>query len=148
MVVHPLGPALWSEFPALAPVIILVAILILGAPVAEADYEHPKGSFFSPESMLDARFDKELIMSFRMVNATVQFQTGPIVQKMEQFVSNFVRMQTGAMSGPDVGQIDRTPLVADHHVDITPGTLGLDRLLSAARIHAVQFSISSVTAGS
>jgi hypothetical protein len=141
MAAHRREPALWSEFPALAPVIIFVAILILGAPVAEANYEHSKGSFFGPESMLDARLDKELIMSFRMVNATVQFQTGPVVEEMEQFVSNLVRMQTGAMSRADVGQINRTTLVADHHVDIAPGAFGLDCLFSAARIHGVQFSI-------
>jgi hypothetical protein len=90
MAAHRRGPALWSEFPALTPIVILVAILILGAPVAEADYEHSKGRLFGPESMLDARFDQELIMSFRMVNATVQFQTGPVVEEMEQFVSNLV----------------------------------------------------------
>ena len=38
------------------------------------------------------------------MDLTVQFQICAVVEKMEQLVSNLVRMQTGAMPGADIEQ--------------------------------------------
>ena len=94
---------LWCQFLALSSVVVLVALLVLGAPAAEADNEHSKVGFFGPESVFDARFDKKLIVALGIVDLTVQFQIGAVVEKMEQLVSNLMRMQTRAMPGADVG---------------------------------------------
>lgn len=135
------GPLLQGQLFALSAVIVLVTVLVLGSPATEADDEHSKVGFFGPESVFDARFDEELVVGFGIVDLTVQLQKRAVVEKMEQLVSNLVRMQTGAMPRADVGQIDRALLIAHHHVDVAPGALRFDCLFSVARVHGVHFLI-------
>ncbi len=120
---------------ALSPVIVLMTALVPGAPTAEGNHQRPEGRISCPEPVLDAGMDEKLVMGLRMVDLTVQFQMRAVIEEMEQFISNFVRMQAGALPRTDKGQIDRAPLVANHHVDIAPGSLRLDCLFSVPRVH-------------
>ena len=123
-----------SEHRAFSTVVVLIAVLVLSLPLAKRNHEHAKGLVLSPEPVLDAGTNEELIVGIGMMDLPIELQMGAVIKEMEKLVSDLVRMQTGTFAWANEGQVNGALLVANHHINITPGTLRLDCMFSLPRV--------------
>ena len=131
-----------SEHRAFSTVVVLIAVLVLSLPLAKAHHEHAEGLVLSPKSVLGAGANEELIVGIGMMDLPIELQMGAIIKEMEKLVSDLVRMQTGTFARANKGQVNRAALVANHHIDITPGPLRLDCLLFVPGVGIFNNSLS------
>ncbi len=118
-------------------VVVLVAVLVLRFPLAKRHYKHPKGLVLGPEPMLNTRPNKKLVIGTGMMDLPIQCQTGTVIKEVKKLVSKLVRMEAGPPARPYIRQINRAELVAHHHLDMAPGPLRFDGLLSVPWIRFV-----------
>ena len=123
-----------SEHRAFSTIVVLIAVLVLSLPLAKRNHEHAEGLILSPEPVPDAGAKEELIVGIGMMDLPVEFQMGAVIKEMEKLVSDLVRMQTGTFAWANKGQVNRALLVANHHINLTPGTFRLDCLFSVPRV--------------
>ena len=108
--------------------------LVLGFPFAETDHEHTEDFIFGPEAVFLSRFKKELIMSFWVEDVIVDFEYRSVVEKVKEFIPDGMGVEACPLTWFHLGQVDAAVLVADHHVDVAPRSLGMNGLLSFARV--------------
>jgi len=131
-----------SERRAFSTVVVLIAVLVLSLPLAKRNHEHAKGLILSPEPVLDAGTNEELIVGIGMMDLPIELQMGAVIKEMEKLVSDLVRMQTGTFAWANKGQVNGALLVANHHINITLGTLRLDCLFSVPRVRIFHNGLS------
>jgi hypothetical protein len=73
-------------------------------------------------------------MSFWVEDLIVDFEYRSVVQKVKEFMPNGMRVETRPFTRFHFGQVDTAVLVADHHVDVAPRSLGMNGLLSLSGI--------------
>ena len=52
-------------------VVVLVAVLVFGLPLAKGHHEHPEGFVLGPEPVLDAGANEELIVGIGMMDLAI-----------------------------------------------------------------------------
>ncbi len=133
------GVPLQAQLFTFSAVVVLIAVLVFGLPTAKGHHEHAEGPVLGPKPVLDAGANEKLIVDIGMMDLSVQFQIGAIIKKMKKLISDFVRMQAGTFARTNKGQVNLATLVANHHINITPGTLRLDCLFSLPRVDVGSF---------
>jgi Na+/H+ antiporter NhaC len=94
---HSGGP-LQAQLFAFSAIVVLIAVLVFGLPLAKGNHEHTEGFVLSPKPVLNAGTNEEFIVGIGMMDLTVQFQIGAVIEKMEKLISDLVRMQAGTFA--------------------------------------------------
>ena len=108
--------------------------LVLGFPFAEADHEHTEDLVLGPEAVFLPGFEEEFLVGFGMKDLIVDLQHRSVVQKVKKFIPDGMGVEACPLTWFHLGQVDAAVLVADHHVDVAPRSLGMNGLLSLSGI--------------
>tara|TARA_Y100000739_G_scaffold109106_1_gene93721 strand:- start:169 stop:522 length:354 start_codon:yes stop_codon:yes gene_type:complete len=111
-----------------------VTDLVLGLPFSEADHEHAEDFVFGPEAVLLPWLEEEFVMSLRVKDLIVDLEYRSVVEKVKELMPDGMGVKACPLSRFDFGKIDAAVLVAHHHVDVAPWSLGMNGLLSMSGI--------------
>jgi hypothetical protein len=91
--------SLENELLALPAVIIFMAVLVLHRPFSQADDKNPERFVFGPETVSHTGVHHELFVGFGLVDFAIDLQERPIVDEVEEFGADLVRVEARPATG-------------------------------------------------
>jgi hypothetical protein len=104
--------------------------LILGLPFPEADHEHTEDRVLGPKAVLLPGLENKLLVGLGAEDVSVNFEYRSVVKKVKEFMPDGVGVEACPFTGFHFGKIDAAVLIAHHHADISPRSLGMNGFLS------------------
>jgi hypothetical protein len=104
--------------------------LVICLPFPEADHEHAEDFVLGPEAVFLPGLEKEFLVGFGVEDLIVDLENRSVIQKVKELVTDGMGVKTCPFTQFHFGQIHAAVLIAHHHVDVAPRSLGMNRFLS------------------
>jgi hypothetical protein len=108
--------------------------LVLCLPFPEADNQHAEDFVLGPEAVFLPGLEKKFLVGFWVKDLIVDLENRSVVQKVKELVADGMGVKACPLTWFHFGKIHAAVLIAHHHADIAPRSLGMNGFLSMSRV--------------